>query len=385
MKEKMSSLERVLLALDHKEADRVPFDLGGSLVTGIHRVAYENLRKYLGMPLLPYGPLDPRHCLATVHDDLRAAWNIDVSAIYPNVPRNSSAVILDENGYSLTDEWGIEWKMPKDAEHYMMRQHPMAHIETVEDLKRYPFPNPILSERFDGMADAARLLSDNKQGTILGRASSGLLETSLYLRGYEDFYSDLVENRSFAEALLDKVLEFKINYWEKALPLVGDKILLISETDDLCDQRGPLISPKMYREVMKPRQRELFQFIKKKAQGRVHIMYHCCGAIRTLLPDFIEIGVDAMHPVQISAEGMEPFGLKRDFGKDIVFYGGGIDTQKTLPFGTVQEVKEEVRRNIEAFAPGGGFVFATVHNIDSDVPPQNIVAMWEALMEYGKY
>ena len=382
----MTSLERVRLALEHKEADRVPFDLGSSLVTGIHRVAYENLRNHLGMPLLPPEKIDPRHGLAAVHDDFRAAWEIDVCSVLPSVPKGTSEVAPDEKGYALTDEWGIEWKMPKDGAHFMMREHPMAHIDTIEELKKYPFPKADQPERYEGLAEASeKIMVERKMACVLGRASSGLIETSLYLRGFENFYSDLMVNREFAEALLDKILEFKIEYWKRALPLVGKNILMISETDDVCDQRGPLISPKMYREIIKPRQKELFGFIKKNAQAKVYVMYHCCGAIRTFLPDFIEIGVDAMHPVQISANGMDPFELKRDFGKDIVFYGGGIDTQKTLPFGTVQEVKSEVRRNIEAFAPGGGFVFATVHNIDSDVPPQNIAAMWETLMEYGKY
>lgn len=212
-----------------------------------------------------------------------------------------------------------------------------------------------------------------------------MLDMGLYTRGFERFFIDMIENREFAEALLDKILEFKMKYWEKALATVGKNVVVVMENDDLGDQKGLMISPRLYRSLIKPRQKVLFDFIRSKAQADIAIMFHSCGAIKSIIPDLIEVGIDALNPVQVSAAGMDPAELKREFGMDITFWGGGIDTQRVLPFGTVQEVKDEVRRSINQFAAGGGFIFSTVHNIDSDVPPRNIVAMWEALMEYGAY
>lgn len=381
-----TSLERVKAALNHKEADRIPFDLGGSLLTGIHRVPYEKLRSYLGLKPVAYNPVEPRHGLAEVDDDLAQAWGIDVGWVKPLVPAGTGVVTLDGDQYNLVDEWGIKWLMPVGGAHYMMRSHPMANIETVEELEKYPFPDPCHPDRFVGMAErAVEIMKVQKRAYILGRACSGTMEMGLYLRGFENFYTDMLTNRGFAEALLDKILEFKMKYWEKALATVGKNVMTVIECDDLGDQKGLLISPKLYRDLIKPRHKLLFDFIREKAQNDVQIILHCCGAIKPLIPDLIEIGVNALHPVQISAAGMEPLELKKNFGKDITFWGGGMDTQNVLPFGNVRQVKDEVRRRIEDFAAGGGFVFATVHNIDSDIPPENIVAMWEALQEYGKY
>ncbi|NQT84988.1 hypothetical protein HQ563_18380, partial [bacterium] len=185
--------------------------------------------------------------------------------------------------------------------------------------------------------------------------------------------------------LLDKVMEVKWDYWDIILDIVGENVLVISEADDLAGQNGPLISPKLYRELIKPRHTQLFSMIKKKAKSRVYIFFHSCGAVRELIPDLIESGIDILNPVQVSAAGMDTRELKREFGKDITFWGGGVDTQYVLPRGNRQEIVDEVRRRIEDLAPGGGFVFSAVHNIQGDVPPENIMIMWEALQKYGGY
>ena len=158
---------------------------------------------------------------------------------------------------------------------------------------------------------------------------------------------------------------------------------VVQEADDLGSQNNMLISPQMYRQYVKPRHRELFDFIHRKTDAKIFI--HSCGSFREVIPDLIEVGVDIINPVQFNAAHMDSMGLKKDFGKELVFWGGGVDTQRILPKGTVTDVRDCVKRQIEALAPGGGFVFNTVHNIQSDVPPQNIVAMWEALQEYGEY
>jgi uroporphyrinogen decarboxylase len=207
---------------------------------------------------------------------------------------------------------------------------------------------------------------------------AGVLEMAQRVRGMEALLMDMASDKALACALFDKMVELKLAFWEMALPLLADVVDVISEADDYGTQASQLISPRMFRELLKPRLKVLIGRIKQLAP-KARLFYHSCGNVRPLLPDFIELGVDILNPVHIRATGMEPVALKRDFGKDIVFWGGGVDTQGVLPNGTPQQVKDDVRRNVEALAPGGGFVFNTVHNIQADVPPQNIVAMWEAL------
>jgi uroporphyrinogen decarboxylase len=204
------------------------------------------------------------------------------------------------------------------------------------------------------------------------------------MRGYENFFCDLAGNRPLAEAFCDKITELKMRYWEKALPLVGDLVDVIQEGDDYGGQNGLQVSPQLWREVFKPRLAQLIPHIKKCAP-HVFIFFHSCGSIHEIILDLIEVGVDILNPVQVGATNMDSQQLKKEFGDDLSFWGGGVDTQSVLPNGTPQQVRDEVKRRIDDFAPGGGFVFNTVHNIQADVPPENILAMREALREFGGY
>jgi uroporphyrinogen decarboxylase len=267
-----------------------------------------------------------------------------------------------------------------------MRRHPLAEINGVEDLANYRGPDPLDPGLYEGMAARAdQLMNERQVGYVLGRNAPGIFEIALWTRGFESYFCDMVANQPLAEALLDLVLEVKMKYWARALELIGPNVMMISEADDLSSQTGCLVSPQLYRKLIKPRHTQLFAFIRKHARVPVKIFYHSCGAIMDLIPDLIESGVDILNPVQVSAAGMDTRELKRRFGKDITFYGGGVDTQKVLPRGTPGEVRDEVKRRIEDLAPGGGFIFNTVHNIQADVPPENIMAMWEAVQEYGVY
>jgi len=383
-----TSRARVEAAINHREPDRIPFDLGGTILTGIHHIAYRNLRKYLGLPEVEIKIEDPMQQLALVDEDIKERLCVDVWGINPNTPPGTTPPQRFEDGYSkLTDEWGIEWWMPLEGGFYHdMRKHPLSHIESVKEIENYKFPDPEHPARFEGMAEKAdELMNNRKVAYILGRNAAGIFEVALWLRGFENFFCDMIERPALAEVLLDKICEIKMRYWKKALEKVGKNVMIVSEADDLASQNRCLISLPMYKKFLKPRHSKLFSFIKKSAQVPVKIFYHSCGAVKDLLPDLIEAGIDILNPVQVSAAGMDTKELKRLFGKDIVFYGGGVDTQKILPRGTPQQVKDEVKRRIEDLAPGGGFVFATVHNIQADVPPQNIMAMWEAMREFGIY
>ena len=232
-------------------------------------------------------------------------------------------------------------------------------------------------------ADAA--VFGEKKAYILGRQYAGIWETALWMCGFEKFFADMMVNEDFAHALMRKITDLKMRYWEKALVTVGDNVLVVSEADDLATQQSLLCSPELYKTMVHPYHKELFSYMRKKAKAPIHIFYHSCGSVKPLIPLLIEEGVDVLNPVQVNAAGMDSAALKREFGKDITFWGGGVDTQHVLPFGTPAEVREEVKRRIGDFAPGGGFVFASVHNVQSDVPPENFMAMWETMREFGVY
>jgi uroporphyrinogen decarboxylase len=209
------------------------------------------------------------------------------------------------------------------------------------------------------------------------------MEMAAWLRGFLDFYCDVASNEELFCTILDKIVELKIIYWEHILDVAKEFVDIIQEADDLGGQNRLLISPDKYRRLVKPRHQEIFDFIHSHSNAKV--FFHSCGAIREIIPDLIEIGVDILNPVQVSAPGMDSAELKQEFGKDLVFWGGGIDTQSILPYGTPQQVREEVKRRLNDFMPGGGYIFAPTHNIQADVPPENIVAMWETLKEFGVY
>jgi uroporphyrinogen decarboxylase len=381
----MNSRDRIGLALDHKEPDRVPFDLGGTGLSLIHLTAYQNLRRYLNLPIREPRVSFLAEQLAVVEEDLAERLETDVRLVVPQPPAGFELVFRDEGAYeAYTDEWGIGWKKPKEGGfYYDMYAHPLANAEKLEDLRAYEFPDPLDDHRFEKLRCDAQAAVDKGKAVVLAGLTSGILEIYSWLRGYEPFYVDLAINHEFVAYMLDRLVEFKCAYWERALAEVGDLVDVIIEADDMAGQHSLLFSPQTYRKVIKPRHKKLFSFIKQQAP--IKLFFHSCGAIRPLIGDLIDVGVDILNPIQISAAGMDAKELKQEFGRDLVFWGGGVDTQGVLGTGTPEDVKEDVRRNIEALAPGGGFVFAAVHDIQPNVPPENIMAMWEAWKAYGVY
>jgi uroporphyrinogen decarboxylase len=384
----MNSRQRVQLALQHKEADRIPFDLGGTVLTSIHANAYRNLRRYLGLPEVEVRMMDIFQQIAEVDEDLRVKLGCDCR----NVAGRSSATFrievneTDMPGYRFfRDEWGIGWRMPKDGGfYYDMFEHPFAGSTSIDDIKNFPWPNPVDPARFEGLRERARhVAEDLGEPVILGGLSAGFVELAAWTRGFARFYPDLVTNLEWMTYLMDTIIDLKLAYWEVALPLVGDYADVVQEADDLAGQFSLLVSPETYRKVIKPRHRKIMDFI--KARSNAKIFFHSCGAIREIIPDLIDVGIDIINPVQVSAVGMESGALKRDFGAEMTFWGGVVDTQGVFTDGSVQQVRDEVRRRIDDFGPGGGFVAAAVHNIQANVPPQNIMALWEVLQEYGSY
>jgi uroporphyrinogen decarboxylase len=381
----MNSRERVCLALEHREADRVPFDLGGTGLTTIHLDAYHNLRRHLDLPRVEPRVMAMAEQLAMVDPDLATRLRADVHLVLPGTASAFRYTFRDEGRYeAYDDEWGIGWRMPKDGGfYYDMYRHPLAGADPAGEMSCFPFPDPIDDARFSGLQQQAEQGAASDRAVVLAGPSAGIVEVYSWLRGYEDFYVDLALHPKAVGYMLDRLVEFKCAFWERALSEIGDLVDVVIEADDLAGQQALLLSPDMYRTLIKPRHRRLFSFI--KAQAPVKIFFHSCGAVRPILGDLIDAGIDILNPVQMSAAGMDLPGLKRDFGKDVVFWGGGVDTQGVLGSGTPAAVRDDVTRNIEALAPGGGFVFAAVHDIQPNVPPENIMAMWEAWHEYGVY
>ncbi|MBD3265918.1 hypothetical protein GF373_04555 [bacterium] len=210
-----------------------------------------------------------------------------------------------------------------------------------------------------------------------------VFEVCWYMRGFEQLYIDMIEQPRYVEKLLEHTLKFWKDFLEGFLSEVGEYLQVLCVGDDVGMQSGPLFSPEIYRSLVHPYQRELYRFIHAKTQAK--LWYHSCGAVYSYIPDLIESGVDILNPVQFTARDMDPAVLKQQFGDRITFWGGGIDTQHVFPKGTPEQVAAQVRELMEIFKPGGGYVFNTVHNIQADVPPQNIVALWDAAKEYGQY
>ncbi|MGQ9616977.1 MAG: uroporphyrinogen decarboxylase family protein [Spirochaetota bacterium] len=383
----MTSRERVLTTLKHREPDRVPYDLTSTLVTGIHYIAYKKLRKYLGLPERKIEIFDLAQGLARVDEDVLLKLNVDTRGVLTGSPLGWELKIEETENYEqFTDVWGVTWRRPKPhGLYYDMVHHPLKGA-TLEDARRYKWPNPKDEHRLKGLKEEASTLAKSNCLVVLGTVGMtvGLLQTFQWLLGFEDSFYALAADPPLTHYIVGKLAELDIEFWEWAIPYLGKDIKVVLYADDFGIQTGPVFSYRMFERYFKPWYSKIFSVIKKKKKD-LFIFFHTCGSSRYIIPDLIESGVDILNPVQYSSKDMDTRALKRDFGKDITFWGGGIDTQRILPYGTVQEVRDEVRRRIEELAPGGGFVFTTVHNIQADVPPENIMAMWEALQEYGRY
>lgn len=387
----MKSIARVRAALDHKEPDRVPLDFGGAEVAGININTMSALRGHLGLD--DHVELDNLVIqTGKMTDDLIERLAVDVKIVPPNDPSNPGLeqdLGLVGDHYRYVDEFGIGWQMPQTGGHYYdLYHHPLADVDTVEEVERYPWPDMLDEARFVGMKEHARRVArDEGRAVFLGRASSGMWEHVMWMTGYEKYYMDMVVNPSLCKAKMEKILELKMQYWGRVLEVVEEEYVIVSCADDLGGQNGLLVSLDMYRELVWPYHKRLFQFLKSTpSKAKVYVFFHNDGAIYETLPLLIDAGVDIINPWQVNCAGMDDTAkFKREFGNDLTVWGGSCDTQRILPFGTPRDVRDETKRRIDDLAPGGGYVFAPIHIIQSGVPVENIMAMWETLQEYGVY
>ncbi len=378
-----TSRDRVRAALDHREPDRIPFDLGGTRVTGIHARAYERLRPALGLEPRPARISDLTQQLAEVEPDVLDALGADVRLVSPRAAAGYRPEITERDGYHVyTDEWGVGRRMPIDGGMYYDAFAPPLYGDIdLAAVDAYAWPDAADPARYAGMGEEARRYAAEGRAVAVGAICGGLTEGLFKLRGFEEGYMDLASDPALARRVMDRILEVKLAHWERALPEIGDHVDIVVEADDLGGQDRTLFSPRTYRDLVKPLHRELFDYLHARTDAKV--FFHTCGAVRDLIPDLVEIGVDILNPVQVSAANMDTGELKREFGRDLVFWGGGVDTQRVLGSGTPEDVRAEVLHRVEDLRGDGGFVFATVHNIQPNVPAENILAMRAALREAG--
>lgn len=379
----MNSRERVLMALEHKEPDRVPLDLGSCFVSGIAKDAYLNLMSYLGKDVGEVEFYDTVQQLVVVDEEILRKFGVDVRGVIPNVTRKNPPEIKESNGSeSFTDEWGVTWEKPESSLYFNLVNSPLSGSITEEDIDNFPWPDPADPRLLEGLAEEAKKHYDNGYAVILESICAGLFEMSCRSRGMDYFLMDMALNPDLACRLLDKFVDIKIRFYEAASAKLGKYIQFIREGDDVAGQESLLISVDMYRNFLKPRHEKIFKAQKEMFPQPFYIFFHSDGEMYDLLPDFIEAGIEILNPVQVTGKSLDV--IKKEFGDAISFWGSGCDTQKVLPFGTPEDVKMDVKQRIECLSPGGGFVFCTVHNIQADVSPENIMAMYEALSMYGQ-
>jgi uroporphyrinogen decarboxylase len=390
----MNSRERVLAALRHEVPDRVPIDLGAMRSTGITALAYRRLKEYLGIMEGDIYVYDTGQQLAVVEAPILDLFGVDVVPLDVDqlrgwqrytLPDGSPARIVagfttetapDGSVYQLEEGRRVRHRPP--SSHYFYRiYHPLAETTTPAELERFP-PRTYTDEELTLLRGRARYLYENTDYAIMGHFGGSILEAGQDLRGWEQFMMDLARGGPFLEAFLEKLTEVHLANLAHYLDAVGPYIQTIVMGDDLGTQHALQISPQTYRRWIKPCHARIYGYVRQH-YPEIYVFLHSCGSIYPLIPDLIEAGVQILNPVQISAAGMDPVRLKRGFGAELTFWGGGCDTQHTLPYGTPQEVATEVERLLGIFAPGGGYVFNQVHNIQADVPPQNIVAMLETV------
>ncbi len=398
----MTGRERVAAALEHKEPDLVPIDFGATRSTGINALAYRELLDYLNIEE-EVKVFDFKQLLAEPGEQISRMFGSDCIALHRLAP--SAGVQIDEyrrerlmdgkeylvpkgfcpeeqkDGSSLLIVNGVPiLKRPADGLYFDDCYHPLE--ETVNEFGDYPLPGTSEKELLY-LKERARDLRENTDKAIVASTGISIFEKGIKDWGYEEFLVRIYTEPELVKSYLEQLTEAYLQFLDLYLEAVGPYTNIFQCNDDLGMQTSTLISPQVYRKVFKPYHKKIYSYIKERVPGS-HILLHSCGSIYDLIPDLIETGVDALNPVQINAEKMDPGTLKREFGRDITFWGGGCSTQTTLSFGTLEEIEDETKRMIETFAPGGGFVFNQVHNIQSNVSPQRIIKLYETAKRYRK-
>lgn len=377
----MTHRERVLTALNNREPDRVPIDIGAS-VNNMNDEVYRNVRDALGIDdrIKPFRGL----MTATYYDDrVFKALDTDIRHVWLNDPVEYSAINDEDfNPHHYTDDWGV--KVVREEGKGAFHTGAVLAKASIEDLKTYPWPDIKDPVRTIGLKERAEALYSEGEYAIGSNITGhgGLLEHGTYLRGTEQFLMDLMIEKDFAHALLDRIMDVFIGFYDVMLSEVGRYLDIVYWAEDFGSQTSMLISEDLYVEFFKDRHRKIFEFIKSRAP-RAKILFHSCGAIYPLIKHFVDIGVDILNPLQPLAAGMDTGKIKKEFGGRICFLGA-IDIQEALP-GTIEQVEEEVKTRISEMAGGGGYILAPANYIQNNTPAENVIHLVECVKKYGRY
>ena len=369
----MTHRERVLAALEHEPTDRVPMDFGGTTCSAIHRTAYDRLMDHLGLDRAAAVMEARLRTLAIPEEPVLRMFDIDTRYLGLGGYEGGVQREIDEDNF--IDEFGTRWEKTGDG-HYIFVDGPLYRKKPpdVHDLDTIEWPDADNPGFYRGLGERAEDLRKNTDCAVILNLPAGIVLEGMYMRGFADFLKDLHRNPEFACRLMDRYVDWWIKVAENAIDIVGRNADILFFGDDLAMQLGPLFSPQIYRDLIKPRHKRMFGTL--KGHGTAKVLYHCCGSVYPFIGDLVEMGVDALNPVQVTAKNMDPADLKEAFGDRISFWGG-IDTQKALPFGSSDDVRAETRRIIDILGKGGGYVLNSVHSLQPDVPPENIVAMFD--------
>lgn len=378
----ISHRQRLQTALAHQEPDTVPLDFATGGNTSPVPEVYEKLARAYGIEyklnLVPH-----MMRLAMVDERILQKLDIDTRPIYMNPGSKGIRPCLETDHFY--DEWGVKWKEVNvgGAIYREVAECPLESA-SIDDLERYPWwPDPHDPARYQGIQQRAEQLSSQTDYALVGcPAFNSVWERAYLLCGFSRMLEGLLLDPDFVHAVFRKITDITLASLEHYLAQAGRYILVVKIGDDLGGQMNALMSPATYRQTIKPYHQEIFQFIQRNSAAKVFL--HSCGAVFKLLPDLIDAGVEILNPVQVSARGMETQRLKAEFGDRLTFWGA-IDTQHVLPHGSAEEVEIEVRRRISDLAPGGGYVVAPVHNLQADVPTENVIAMYQSARRFGKY
>lgn len=402
---KYTSRERILAALNHKEPDRVPVDFGGMRSTGIMAIAYNKLKNYLGIKTGATKVYDLMQQLAEVEPEILEITGADVVQMHrlkpsfgisikewkkgelpdgseclypkdfnPGILNDGTMVIEDNNGNMIG-------KRPKNSLYYDFVYSSLAEARSEKDIDNFPWQE-VSGEELKFLEEEGKKLKETGKA-ILFAFGGNILESGQSDWGWNNFMLQIGLKNPLVEYYLDKLADNYIKELKKILPVISKYADIIQCGDDLGTQSDLQLSLGAYREIIKPRQKKVYEFIRNHSD--LYLFLHSCGSIHKVIPDLIEIGVQILNPVQTSASGMDPKWLKKEFGEDLVFWGGGCDSQKVLQFGTINEIMECVKDRLQIFMPGGGYVFTPVHNIQADISSEKVVALYKAAQQFGIY